>query len=158
MQTLPPRLPPMVVLRLRQALVVGLTLYGLACHRSPETFRLIDGVNLGIHETGHFVFTPFGEVMHFLGGTLFQLAFPLLFVVHFLRRGDRFAAAILGWWIAQNFWNVSVYIADARTQQLPLVGGGVHDWGWLLGRAGWLRHDAMLSNGAHAIGSSSQDQ
>jgi len=29
---------------------------------------------------------------------------------------------------------VSVYIADAPVQALPLVGGGTHDWAWILGR------------------------
>jgi len=29
-------------------------------------------------------------------------------------------------------WDVSVYIADAPVQSLPLVGGGQHDWAFLL--------------------------
>jgi hypothetical protein len=136
----------------RRALVLGLTAYGVVCLRSPETFTLVDAVNLGIHETGHLVFAPLGELMHFLGGTLLQLCFPLLFVGHFLRLGDRFAAHIVLWWVAQNLWNVSVYVADARAMQLPLVGGGEHDWAYLLGRAGWLPHDQLLSALIHLAG------
>jgi hypothetical protein len=139
-------------LLLRRGLVLGLAAYGVVCLRAPERFRFLDALNLGIHETGHLVFTPFGEGMHFLGGTLLQVGFPLLFVVHFLRRGDRFAAYVVCWWVAQNLWNVSVYVADARAQLLPLVGGGEHDWNYLLGRAGWLRHDLLLARLVHLGG------
>jgi len=36
------------------------------------------------------------------------------------------------WWVAQNLWNISVYVKDARAEELPLVGGGEHDWNYLL--------------------------
>jgi hypothetical protein len=139
-------------LLLRRGLVLGLVAYGVACLRAPERFRFLDALNLGIHETGHLVFTPFGEALHFLGGTLLQVAFPLLFVAHFVRRGDRFAAYVVCWWVAQNLWNVSVYVSDARAQLLPLVGGGEHDWTYLLGRAGWLHHDVLLGRLVHLGG------
>ena len=64
------------------------------------------------------MFSPFGEFMQFLGGTLFQLIMPAAFVGYFLRR-DRHAASVALWWIAQNLWNISVYIRDARAQELP---------------------------------------
>jgi hypothetical protein len=130
----------------RQLLVVALFVYGIVCLRDPGTFRLLDNVNLAIHETGHLVFAPFGEFVGFLGGTLFQLLFPLLFYLYFRRQQDRFAASVILWWVAQNLWNVSVYMADARAQRLPLVGGGEHDWAYLLGRMGLLEHDQTLAN------------
>ncbi len=137
--------------RLRQVLVLGMSLYGIVSLRS-ETFRCLDALNLAIHETGHLVFTPLGEVMHFLGGTLLQLALPLLFAGSFFRRGDRFAAYVVCWWAAQNLWNISVYMRDARSQSLPLVGGGEHDWGYLLGRLDLLQHDQTLGGIVHLIG------
>jgi hypothetical protein len=114
----------------RQLLVVALFVYGIVCLRDPGTFRLLDNVDLAIHETGHLVFAPFGEFLGFLGGTLLHLLFPLLFYGYFLRQQDRFAASVLLWWVAQNLWNISVYMADARAQRLPLVGGAVPtSWG-----------------------------
>ena len=136
----------------RLAFLAFLALYGVASLRTPRAGRLLDGVDLAIHETGHLVFAPFGEVMAMLGGTLLQLLFPAVFVAHFLRRGERYNAAVCLWWVAQNCWNVSVYVADARTRALPLVGGGVHDWAWLLGRAGWLAHDRGIARAFHATG------
>jgi hypothetical protein len=122
-----------------------LALYGVPCLLRPEAGRLLDAVDLAIHETGHLIFAPFGEFLGFLGGTLFQLALPVAFVVYFWRRSDRHAATVALWWVAQNCWNISVYVRDARAQALPLVGGGEHDWAYILGRLGWLRYDQALA-------------
>lgn len=136
----------------RLTLLGFLALYGVAILRDPGAGRLLDSVDLAIHETGHLVFAPFGELLGMAGGTLFQLILPCAFVVYFFTRSDRFGAAVCLWWVAQNCWNISVYVADARAQELPLVGGGEHDWAYLLDRAGWLMHDAALSRGVHATG------
>ena len=116
----------------RLALTAVLALYGFRLLLHPEAGSLMDSVDLPIHETGHLVFAPFGEFLQFLGGTLFQLIMPSAFVVYFARRRDPHAASVALWWVAQNFWNISVYVADARSEILPLVGGGEHDWAFLL--------------------------
>jgi hypothetical protein len=136
----------------RLFLTAALALYGIPCLLRPEAGRILDAVDLAIHETGHLVFAPFGEFLAFLGGTIFQLGFPAAFVVYFWRRGDRHAASVALWWVAQNCWNVSVYVRDARAQALPLVGGGEHDWAYLLGRLGWLRHDQALATDVRVLG------
>ncbi|HVE79375.1 MAG TPA: hypothetical protein VNA89_10960, partial [Gemmatimonadaceae bacterium] len=125
----------------RLAFVAFLGIYGVRCLVRPDEYRLLDNVDVAIHETGHLVFAPFGEFITALGGTLFQLIVPLAFVVAFLRRGDRFAASVVLWWVAQNLWNISVYVRDARAQVLPLVGGGEHDWAYLLAELDLLPRD-----------------
>ena len=137
---------------LRRALVVGACIWAVFYLRQADRFGLLDSVDLPIHETGHLVFAPFGEFLQFAGGTIFQLLFPLVFVGYFLRRGDRFAGYFLLGWVAQNLWNVSRYVADARAQELPLVGGGEHDWAYLLGRMGLLTHDQGIASAFHAAG------
>ncbi|MGH7668873.1 MAG: hypothetical protein ACRENQ_05210 [Gemmatimonadaceae bacterium] len=142
----------------RQARVVLLALlaiYGIAYMHDPGGGHLIDGIDLAIHETGHLVFRPFGEVLQFAGGTLFQLIVPATFLVYFLRFAptrDRFAASAMLWWIAVNLWNIAVYMADARTQSLPLVGGGEHDWAYLFGHFGVLSHDTGIAASVRAFG------
>jgi hypothetical protein len=136
----------------RLALTLALAVYGIPSLLHPETGRLLDSVDLAIHETGHLVFGPFGEVIGFLGGTLFQLIVPVTFVCYFLRSGDRHAATVPLWWTGQNLWNISVYVRDARSQELPLVGGGEHDWAFLLGHFGWLSHDRGIARAVHAVG------
>jgi hypothetical protein len=72
--------------------------------------------------------------------------------VYFLRRKERFGAAVCLWWVAQNCWNISVYVADARAQELPLVGGGEHDWFYLLSALRWLENDLALARAIHGVG------
>jgi hypothetical protein len=136
----------------RLALTVALALYAIPLMRHSEAGSFLDGIDLAIHETGHLVFGPFGEVIMFAGGTLFQLIVPAAFVVYFALRRDRHAATAPLWWIGQNLWNISVYVRDARAQELPLVGGGEHDWAFLLGRFGLLTHDQGIARGVHALG------
>lgn len=128
----------------RVGAVSVLALYGLAILREPG-FALIDNVNLPIHETGHLVFSAFGDLITALGGTLFQLIVPAVFVGYFLRRRDQFAASIALWWVAENLWNVAVYVADAQEQALPLVGGGEHDWAFILAELDVLQQDARIA-------------
>ncbi|MDQ3996266.1 MAG: hypothetical protein M3303_04530 [Gemmatimonadota bacterium] len=138
--------------RARLLLTGALAIYGIPCLLRPESGGFLDAVDLAIHETGHLVFAPFGEFLGFLGGTLFQLALPAAFVVYFWQRADRHAASVALSWVAQNFWNVSVYVRDARAQALPLVGGGEHDWAYLLGRLGWLQYDQAIALDVRLVG------
>ena len=115
----------------------------------------LDLVNLAFHEAGHVFLQPFGHTLHFLGGTLFQLGVPILLVWYFLyRRGAAFAAAACLWWLGESLVNVAVYMADARSLELDLVGGGEHDWNELFYRFGLLGEDsvAAISSATHAIG------
>ncbi len=136
----------------RRALSVALLVYGVYGLRHQGEGSLLDGVDLAIHETGHLVFAPFGEFIGFLGGTLFQLLMPTFFLTYFLRRRDQYAASVALWWIGQNCGHIAVYVADARAQELPLVGGGEHDWEYLLGRTGLLAHDHAIARAITSVG------
>jgi hypothetical protein len=138
--------------RARFGLTILLAVYGFRLLLHPGAYSLMDSVDLPIHETGHLVFSPFGEFIQFLGGTLVQLIMPSMFVAYFLKRGDRHAAFTVLWWVGQNLWNISVYVRDARAEELPLVGGGEHDWAYLLGRLGWLPHDQAIGHGIFLLG------
>jgi hypothetical protein len=49
---------------------------------------------------------------------------------------------------------VAVYIADAPAEELPLVGGGTHDWAYLLGPGVWdaLDDAASVAQAVHVAG------
>ena len=83
---------------------------------------------------------------------MLQLLIPLILVIALWRQGDRHGASVPLWWLGQNCWNVSVYIKDARTQELPLVGGGEHDWTAILGRFGWLPRDQAVGSVVYLAG------
>ncbi len=112
-------------------------------------YHFIDHVNLAIHETGHLVFTPFGRTMHFLGGTILQLGFPLAFVVYFWRRAERFEAGVAMIWFAESLMYTAYYMSDARALELPLVGGGMHDWNVLFRQWGVLDRAETIAGLVH---------
>lgn len=117
---------------------------------NPEYQSVFKGLNLGIHELGHYVFAPFGDRMAAWGGSLLQCLVPLVGMAMFLKQRDYFAISFAWGWLATNYFEVAPYVADAVKMQLPLVtpGGGhaIHDWNYLLGDLGWLRHTETLAS------------
>jgi hypothetical protein len=114
----------------------------------PEYASIIAGLNLGIHELGHFVLAPFGDFMGAAGGTLLQIIAPLAAALMFLRQRDWFAISFAFAWLGTNFFGIAPYAADARARALPLVtpgpGDPIHDWYYMLSQIGWLPHDELI--------------
>ena len=102
---------------------------------------ILDSLNLVFHEAGHPLFSPFGETLQILGGTLMQLIVPAIVATTCWYKRQAVGMALAGAWFFQNGFNIARYMADAREQILPLVGGGEHDWGTLFGRWGVLSKD-----------------
>jgi hypothetical protein len=116
-------------------------------------YHLVDNVNLAVHEAGHMVFTPFGRTMHMLGGTLLQLLVPLVFVARFLLRERPFDALVCGVWFAESLMYTAVYVADAYLMSLPLVGGEIHDWNWMLSKLGLVGSSREIGAALHVAAS-----
>lgn len=136
----------------RTVVTLLLAAYGVVLIRRFGTYGFMDSVDLPIHEAGHIFFAPLGEFMGFLGGTLMQLIVPSAFVAYFLVQRNRWAASVVLWWVAQNLWNIAVYARDTRAQLLPLVGGGEHDWLYLLTRFGITRYDQQIAGAIRGVG------
>lgn len=123
--------------------------------QDPGHYLIFGAINLGIHEAGHIIWSPFGEFMMFLGGSLTQCLAPIAAMVVFYRQRDYFGIAFSFGWLSTNLYNVSVYIADARAQAIPLVSpfgtDPQHDWGYLLGRMGLLESDRLLAGFTNAL-------
>jgi hypothetical protein len=136
----------------RRILFIGLVPYVLwlvFCYR----YHLVDGVNLAAHETGHLVLRPFGMWPHMMGGSIGQMVFPVVFAISFLRRGQRFDAAVCAVWVAESLMYMAAYLGDAQARALPLVGGHLHDWHWMLSRAGLLAHCELIAGTLHVVAS-----
>jgi hypothetical protein len=136
----------------QRLLAVALAPYALWLVAAYE-YHFLDGVNLAFHEAGHLFLRFAGETLHFLGGTFGQLFFPFVLAVRFLRREERFEAGVCVLWLGESLMNVAVYMGDARAQALPLVGGHIHDWGWLLPRVGLLEQCESLGRLLHVLAS-----
>ena len=124
----------------------GLAFFVVVLLRSePGWVRVLDGANLLFHEAGHLFFGILGDTMGLYGGTLGQFVFPSIVIVGFWRQRATLSLAV-GWiWFFENFFNVARYMADARALELPLVGGGDHDWSNIFWRWGVLHHDTHIA-------------
>jgi hypothetical protein len=116
-------------------------------------------VHIPFHEAGHVLLSPFGRFLTVLGGSLFQVAVPVICgCVLLLKTGDAFGAAVTLWWTGQSLMDLAPYIADARSLQLVLLGGRTgaevegHDWEYLLETVGWLHRDVAMGRFAFAVG------
>ncbi len=108
---------------------------------------ILDGANLLFHEAGHPFFGALGERLGVYGGTLGQLVFPVVTTAYFWRLRSTGSFFVCGVWVFENLLNIARYMADARAQLLPLVGGGEHDWTEILSRWGLLSRDRVLAGG-----------
>jgi hypothetical protein len=152
----------------RIALIVVLSFVAWSAFRDQYgSVPILGDVDTAIHEFGHMLFMPFGipilgRTMVILGGSLTQVAFPLVFVVYFVRQReekqrDVFAAMVCVWWSAINLLDVAVYCADSRAGRLMLLDGLTgqesdgHDWYNLLDGWGWLEHDTVIARWMRAI-------
>jgi len=111
-----------------------------------------------IHEFGHVVFRPFGEFMHNLGGTLFQVLLPLIFGgILIVKNRDPFAAAVMLWWSAIALIDAAPYVYDAWKPQHILLSGrtgdtGSHDFIDVLGDLGLLHKAQPIGYGVRWFG------
>lgn len=116
--------------------------------RDPLYGGIVKGLNLAIHEMGHVLFGFIGEFIGFAGGTILQLAAPVIAFAMFYKQRDHFALAIALCWLGTNFFDVAAYASDARAGNLPLVslGGGdpQHDWFVMLAETNLLYQDQLI--------------
>ena len=104
----------------RLALLAFLAIYGFVALRTPDEFRLLDSVDLAIHETGHLVFAPFGEWMGMAGGTIFQLLVPIAFV-------DRLEEVVAVRELRRNWLNSQTCCQKRYEESARLVPHKKHD-------------------------------
>jgi len=126
-------------------LICSLLIFLIISDDNNGYISIIDDANLLFHEAGHLIFGLFGDTMGLYGGTLGQLAIPIICGIAFLRQESLFSVSVVSLWFFENFFNIARYMADARSRMLPLVGGGEHDWTNILTRWGVLQYDTTLA-------------
>ena len=142
------------ILYLSYLTIVVATDYQTISGRYHLPFALIamDMVDLFIHEAGHFFFSLFGQIIYFMGGSLFQIILPVATSIVFARSSVRSMSFTL-FWIGESIVNVSIYIADAPYKRLHLISRhATHDWNWLSIRLGILNDAETISSIVNFIG------
>lgn len=114
--------------------------------------QILDSFNLVIHEFGHPFFGILGDTPMWWGGTLMQLIVPAIIAFAFWWQRSALSLAFAGVWFFENFLNIGRYIADARAMELPLAGGGEHDWNTILADLGKLHEDQQIAAVVNTIG------
>ncbi|HCC47995.1 MAG TPA: hypothetical protein DEQ38_07775 [Elusimicrobia bacterium] len=137
----------------RVALICGLFVFYLQWFKAGNYFSFLDWINLAFHEAGHVFLSFFGRFIHMLAGTVFQLLIPALCLLHFRRKGANLSWQLCLFWIGQSLLNVSIYAGDAIKQELELVGGGEHDWTYLLTELGLIGQTAAVGKFIFLLGS-----
>lgn len=122
---------------------------GIRHLRDPDEGGIFAGITFGVHEFGHLLFAFAGEFMTAAGGSINQLLIPVgaMALMYYYR--DYFGIAIAGTWLSSSMLDLARYIADARSQELDLVGFGEdpqHDWAYILGNLGALGSDERIAS------------
>jgi hypothetical protein len=108
----------------------------IVCFENGHRFPILTYVNVGIHEFGHLLTYALSDLATALAGSIAQVAAPLALGIYFFVRGDWVAAGLCLAWTATSTLEVVIYVADAPTEELELI-GGTHDWAFILGPDGY---------------------
>ena len=118
--------------------LAGCLVLGWFAFVRAEPVPILRLVDLGIHELGHLLTYVFPDMVTAAAGSAFQVLAPVgLGLGFWFGLRDRMAAGLCLAWAGSSAQQVSVYVADAPYQRLPLI-GGEHDWAFILGRLGFL--------------------
>ncbi|HUO63318.1 MAG TPA: hypothetical protein VMT97_06415 [Terriglobales bacterium] len=118
--------------------------------------RFIHGIDLVIHEAGHAFALILPRFFYILGGSALQVLLPAVCALTFLHQRQIASFAVALFWTGESITDVAIYMADAKRQALPLLGGDgtVHDWNYLLGQLhllGWAPSLARLTFGVGIV-------
>ena len=144
----------------RGALIAWLVFYSLLLVNKMlggAWLSWFDLVFIPIHEGGHLLFRFFGEWIMVAGGTFLQLFVPFALAAYFAFRRQLPGTAFCAFFLFEQLLPVGIYMADARSQSLPLVTVGdpelaEHDWFYLFSHAHMLDHDVQIGASVRVLG------
>ena len=112
----------------------------LDSNATTGSLRFIHGIDLVIHEAGHTFALFLPRFLYVLGGSALQVLMPAVCAWIFLKQRQPGSFAVALFWTGESVTDVAIYMADAKTRALPLLGGDPigHDWHYLLGQLGLL--------------------
>lgn len=106
----------------------------------PNLLWLTHLILLYIHEAGHLFFSPFGQTLNIMGGSLLQIIAPTVWYIVAKKEHSELSNVAL-FFTGVSIVDVSIYVKDAGMLLLPLIGGlskSHHDWANLLNEWGLI--------------------
>ena len=133
---------------------VAFLAYAFSAHGE---FLFIDTANLIVHEGGHNLFGWFGSTLGLWGGTLLQWLVPFLLAAYFFTERQTTGFVFCMFFFFENWLYTATYMADARTQVLPLVTTGdpdfvEHDFYAIFSNLGVLNCDTKIAAVVRCLG------
>ncbi|MDO8335246.1 MAG: hypothetical protein Q7T74_00465 [Candidatus Saccharibacteria bacterium] len=112
-------------------------------------------IEFGVHEASHLVFAFLPSILTAAAGSIGEVTFTVLIVIAALK-GRAYFATIFGCiWVMLAMNSAGMYMADARSQLIPLVGFSnqpQHDWYYVFGKLGWLNSDVFIGGALRGLG------
>lgn len=112
-------------------------------------------IEFGVHEVSHLLVGFLPSIFVAAAGSIGELTFPILIVTAALKARSYFAVIFGALWVTLAMNSVGRYMADARTQLIPLMGPSdqpIHDWFYVFNQLGWLQYDTIIGNIVRWIG------
>lgn len=112
-------------------------------------------IDFGVHEASHIVAAFLPAIFTAAAGSIGEVGFACLILFATLREQAYFAAVFASLWLMLALNSAGRYMADARSQLLPLIGPGEtvkHDWNYVFGQLGWLPADTFIGNTVRSVG------
>lgn len=112
-------------------------------------------VNFGVHEVSHIILFFLPAIFVAAAGSIGEVSFTVLLCFAAIKAKSYFAAVFTGLWVMLGLMSAGRYMADARTQSLPLIGPGEtvqHDWHYVFSQLGWLNADTVIGGTVQALG------
>lgn len=124
---------------------------------SPQNFILgiLYFIEFGVHEASHLAFAFFPSIITAAVGSIGEVIFTLLAVIAALKSRAYFALIFGCIWFMLAANSAGMYMADARSQLIPLVGFSnqpQHDWNYVFGQLGWLNADVFIGGALRGLG------
>lgn len=112
-------------------------------------------IDFGVHEASHLAVFFLPPILVASAGSIGEMVFSFLILAATIKGKAYFACAFAGLWVMLAMTSAGRYMADARSQLLPLIGPGetvTHDWNYVFGQLGWLNADTVIGGTFSAIG------
>ncbi|HUO62005.1 MAG TPA: hypothetical protein VMT96_00955 [Candidatus Bathyarchaeia archaeon] len=112
-------------------------------------------VEFGVHEASHMVTAFLPSILCAAAGSIGEMTFTWLLAYAAFRAKSYFAGAFTLLWVMLAMTSAGNYMADARAQQMQLIGLGSdpkHDWNYVFGQLGWLNWDTFIGGTVRLLG------